>query len=114
MSHTIIIPYTIPAGGVTPNLFANTSMEFLGGATTLTMYGSADVAGDTFGLVSFGQPTPQKHVVEPSPVPVATAAGQLRTNENFLGQFAIPGGHRLNMTVAGAVGHTGRFQVIAG
>lgn len=112
MSHTNMLPYTIPAGGVIANLLANTTDEFFGGAAVLTLYGSADAAGDTFGLTSFGTPEPQKLAVEPSPIMVASAAGQLRTNENFIGQYAIRAGHRLQLQVTGAVGHIGRFQLV--
>lgn len=114
MSHTITVPYTVPAGGVTANLFSNTSIEYFGGAAVLTMYGSADAAGDTMSFMSFGVPTPLQYVVDPSPIDVASTPGAVKANENFIGQFPIPAGHRCELKVRGTVGHIGRFHVVIG
>ncbi len=62
--HTIVIPYTIPAGGITPNLFLNTSMEFHGQAAVLTLYGAADATGDALSLQSLGMPAPRPLVTD--------------------------------------------------
>lgn len=110
---TTIINYTIPASGVTPNLFENTNLQYFGAAAVLTLYGACDAAGDTMDWHGFpGAKPPEQYVVAGSPMPVASAPGQIRTNENYIHQAAVPAGTRLGLVVTGAAGHTGRFQIV--
>lgn len=110
---TTIINYTIPAAGVTPNLFENTNLQYFSAAAVLTLYGACDAAGDTMDFHGFpGSRAPEQYVVAGSPMPVATAAGQIRTNENYVAQVPIPAKTRLGLVVTGTAGHTGRFQIV--
>jgi hypothetical protein len=112
MSKTI--PYTIPAAAVIANVLTGDPTEYWGKAGALTLYGSCDVAGDTFSLAYYSGGDPGIVVVPPgSLVPVASTAGTVKNNENFIGQFAIPAGSRLVLSIAGTAAHVGRFQIVS-
>lgn len=114
MGYALTVPYTIPAAATIPNLLAGTPVEYLGGAAVLTMYASCDVAGDTFQLNAFQGNKPGEALVPLSPLPVASTAGAVKNNENFVGQFAVPANSRLVLTVNGTAAHVGRFQFLVG
>lgn len=111
---SVTIPYTMPAAGFIENLTDQTAINFIGDAATLTVYASADVAGDTCHLWYHPVgPTPGGELIPgAAPIPVVSTAGAVKTNENFLGQFKLPGHHGMHLRVAGAVGHTGRFLFV--
>lgn len=113
MPQTTIIQYTIPAAGTIKPL-VNTQMEFFGNPATMTFYASAGASGDTMHLAVFG-PSGPLEMIPPGPILVGSgAAATVKTNENFVGQFAIPGSSRLDLTITGAVGHTGLLQFVVG
>lgn len=114
MGYTVTVPYTIPAAATIPNLLAGTSVEYLGEAAVLTVYASCDVAGDTFAFNAFRGNKPGEALVPLSPIPVASTAGTVKTNENFIGQFAVPANSRLVLTINGTAAHVGRFQFLVG
>jgi hypothetical protein len=105
-----IIPYTTAAAATIANVLAGTAVEYIGKATTMTIYGSADAAGDVFNLTGFGGDSPGMAIVPAgSPVQVASTVGSVKTNENFIGMFPIPAGTRLVLSVITSAAHTGRF-----
>ena len=112
-SWSAFVNYTIPAAASIANILAGTSIEYISEACTLTVYGTCDTAGDTWGLLGYRGAQPgESYVPTGSLVPPASTAGAIKTNENFLGQFAIPGGTRLVLPVAGTAAHVGRFQFV--
>lgn len=115
MGYTIIVPYTTAAAATVANILAGTAVEYLGEAATLTVYGTGDATGDTMSLTGFRGSEPGRVVIPASsPVPVASTAGTVKTNENFIGQFPIAGNTRLVMSVTTSAAHTGRFQIVVG
>lgn len=114
MGYSITIPYTEGAAATIANILSGTAVEYIGSATVITLYGSADTAGDTFSLTGFTGSEPGSSIVPLSPIPVASTAGAVKTNENFIGQFAIPANTRLVMPVNGANTHVGRFLFVIG
>lgn len=112
MGYTQTIAYTIPAGGSIANLLAGQPPEFFGGAAKLTIYGSADTAGDSMNLSRFTGHEPGQLDVPTSPIPVASTAGAVKTNENFITQLAIPGGSRMVLAITGVAAHVGRIMLV--
>jgi hypothetical protein len=115
MSWTQITPYTSVAGTIA-NVLAGTAIEYVGAASTLTVYGSVDTAGDTFSLSgATGVAPPSNYVPAGALIPAASTAGAVKTNEDFIGQFPIPANTRLVLSVtAAAAGHLGRFMFVVG
>jgi hypothetical protein len=108
-----IVAYTTAAAATVPNVLAGTAVEYIGRAVTMTLYGSGDAAGDTFSLTGFGGDSPGMAIIPTgSPVPTASTVGAVKTNENFLGMFAIPANTRLVLSVTTSAAHTGRFQFV--
>lgn len=114
MGYSYTTAYTEPAGGAIANQLSGSPVEYMGGPTVITLYGSADAAGDTFAITGYTGSEPGMAIVPVSPIPVASTAGAVKTNENFIGQFAIPANTRLVMPVTGASGHIGRFLFVVG
>jgi hypothetical protein len=109
---SIIVPYTTAAAATVPNVLTGTAVEYVGHAAVLTVYASGDASGDTFALSGFSGDAPGMAVVPSgTPVQVASTAGAVKTNENFLGQFAIPASTRLVLAVVTSGAHTGRFLI---
>lgn len=112
MSYSVIVPYTEGAAALIPNILSGTSVEFMGSPSKLTIYGSADTAGDTFSLTGFTGSEPGAQYVPTSPISVGSTTGAVKTNENFICQIPVPAGTRLVMPVAGPNTHVGRFLFV--
>jgi hypothetical protein len=109
---SIIVPYSSAAAATIPNVLTGTAVEYVGHAAVLTVYASADALGDTFALSGFSGDAPGMAVVPSgTPVQVASTPGAVKTNENFLGQFAVPANTRLVLAVVTSAAHTGRFLI---
>jgi hypothetical protein len=106
------IAYTSAAAATIPNVLAGTPVEYIGKATTLTIYGSGDAAGDVWSLSAFSGDAPGSAIVPASPVPVASTAGSVKTNENFIGMYPVPANSRLVLAVITSAAHTGRFLFV--
>lgn len=109
MGYTLQIKYTQGAAATIQNNLSGQPPEFIGEAAKLTLYGSADAAGDTHTLQGFRGGEVGSLLIPSSNIPVASTAGSAKTNENFIAQFAIPAGTRLVHTINGANTHTGQF-----
>jgi hypothetical protein len=116
MSWSVYIPYSTAAAATIANALTGTAVEYTGGqATTLTVYASGDAAGDTFSLSGFSGSNPGiTYIPAGSPMPVASTVGAVKTNENFVGQFAVPANTRLVLGVVASAAHAGRFQFVVG
>src|SRR5262245_11452464 len=97
MGYSIIVPYTTAAAATIANILSGTSVEYLGHATKLTIYGSGDAAGDTTSLTGFTGSEAGSQYIPSSPVQVASTVGSVKTNENFITMIAVPGNTRLVM-----------------
>lgn len=87
---------TTAAGATNANILAGQSVEYFGGkAGILTLYGNADALLFTHSLfTNDGQDV--KLVVPPGSVlSLAGTVGKIKTNEDFIGQWAIPSQVRL-------------------
>jgi hypothetical protein len=92
---SLVVRAAIGAAATIANNLTGQSVEYVGPAATLTLYGSGDIAGMTHALTGFQGTEGKIFVPSGSSVPTASTAGAIKANENFLGQFAIPGGTRL-------------------
>jgi len=109
---SIIVPYTTAAAATVPNVLTGTAVEYVGHAAVLTVYGSGDAAGDTWSLSGFSGDAPGMAIVPAgTPLQAASTTGAVKTNENFIGQFAIPANTRLVLAVVASAAHTGRFLI---
>jgi hypothetical protein len=109
---SIIVPYSTAAAATVANILTGTAIEYVGHAAVLTIYASGDATGDTFSISGFSGDAPGMAIIPAgTPVMVASTAGSVKTNENFLGQFAIPANTRLVLAVVASAAHTGRFMI---
>jgi len=106
----------LAANSTITNALAGQSVEFFGSkAGILTLYGNADAVGVQHTLfINNGQDI--STVVPPgSSLSVASTVGKVKTNEDFLGQWAIPAGVRLVWglvnTTAAAIVARGMFVI---
>jgi hypothetical protein len=70
----------------------------------MTLYGNADAAGQTFALTINDGQTNTQVVPTGSGLSVASTADAVKLNENFIGQYAIPAGIQLILTVTNTTG----------
>lgn len=89
----------IGAAATVPNALAGTALEYFGQAATLSLYGNADIAGMSMSL-SFNRGGDSDLPIPPgSSLGVASTVGKVKTNEDFIGQWAVPAGSRLVLSV---------------
>jgi hypothetical protein len=98
---------SIAASTTTANLLSGTPIQFLTKAAVLTVYANADAVGMTFSLSLVDGTSVSQVVPTGSGLSAASTAGKIKTNEDFIGQFAIPAGVQLILavtnTTAGAI-----------
>lgn len=106
----------LAASGSISNALAGQSVEYFGSkAGILTLYANADAVGVLHTLfLNDGQDI--KTTIPPgSSLSVASTTGKLKTNEDFIGQWAVPAGIRLvwglTNTVATATIARGMFVI---
>jgi hypothetical protein len=102
-----LMEQSIAASTTVANLLAGQPIQYWGRAGVLTLYGNADAAGVNFALsINDGQETKQI-VPTGAGLGVASTVGKVKTNEDFVGQFPIPGNVQLILavsnTTAGAI-----------
>jgi len=107
MGQTLAINELSIGIGATVNILSGLAIEYQSKAAVLTIYGNSDAVGlfQTF-FMNDGQTTIT--LIPPgSGISVASTVGKVKTNEDFIIQYAIPGGERLvhsiNNPTAGAV-----------
>lgn len=103
------IRVAIGAAATIPNVLAGTALEYFGQAATLSLYGSADIAGMSMSL-SFNRGGDSDLPVPPgSSIGLASTVGKVKVNEDFIGQWAVPAGSRLVLSVTnpGAASNVG-------
>jgi len=85
----------LAANGTIINVLSGQPIEIFSEAGTITIYGNADAIGVTMSL-SMASGLGIETVVAPgSVVSVASTAGKIKVNEDFLIQFAVAAGKRL-------------------
>ncbi len=93
--------------GATVNVLSGTSIQFQTVASVLTIYGNSDAVGLTHAFfINNGNLTIA--IVPPGAgLGVASTVGKIKTNEDFIIQYAIPAGqalvHNVTNPTAGAV-----------
>lgn len=106
----------LAANSTITNALAGQSVEYFGSkAGILTLYANADAVGVQHTLfINDGQDI--KTVIPPgSSLSVASTVGKIKTNEDFVGQWAVPSGVRLVWglvnTTAAAIVARGMFVI---
>lgn len=106
------VPFTIPAGGAIANALTGLGIEFMGRASAVKLYGTVDTAGPTIGLSYTMGGDSRVLIPAGSPLPAAAAAGQgPKQDEDFMGEWPVPQGAHLVLSVAGVAAITGRFAI---
>jgi hypothetical protein len=95
MQSLALIGVAIPAAAVITNNLAGQAIEYQGKAVTLTIYGNSSAVTTTHSL--FGNQGDDSKVYIPpgSVMGIGSTATKVKTNEDFLGMFAIPANTRL-------------------
>lgn len=87
----------VVAGTPTANALAGTPIQYWGKAGILTIYGNANSAGISWALTTNDGQENKSIVPVGSSLGVASTSGKVKTNEDFIGQFAIPAGVQLQL-----------------
>jgi hypothetical protein len=106
---------SIGAGATVPNVLTGTALEYFTGANVLTIYGNGDITGMSFSL-TFNMGGKSEVPLPPgNSLGVASTAGKIKTNEDFLIQTPVPAGARLVLSVTnpGAASFA-NFQLVTG
>lgn len=99
-----LMEQSVAANTTSANLLAGAPIQYFGKAGVLTLYGNADAAGQTFALTINDGQTNTQVVPTGSGLSVASTSGAVKLNENFIGQFPIPAGVQLILTVTNTTG----------
>lgn len=86
-------------GTTISNALAGQPIQYWGKAGVLTIYANADAVGLLWNLnINDGQ-TNTSVVPQGSGLGAASTVGKIKTNEDFVGQFAIPAGVQLMLPI---------------
>ena len=103
------------AGATTSNILAGQSVEYFGSKPgILTLYGNADALLFTHSLFRNDGQDVQLVVPPGSVLSLASNPGKIRTNEDFIGQWAVPSQIRLvhSVTNGGAAASNFTFMYV--
>lgn len=104
---------TTAAGATNSNVLAGQSVEYFGGkAGILTLYGNGDALLFTHALFTNDGQNVQLVVPPGSVLSLAGTAGKIRTNEDFIGQWAIPSQVRLVHSVTNGGAGASNFTMM--
>lgn len=93
------IRQAIGAAATVANALAGNPLEYVGEARNLTIYGNGDIAGMNMSLL-FNRGGDSEVPIPPgSALGIGSTVGKVKTNEDFIGQFAVPAGTRLVLSV---------------
>lgn len=92
---SITVRAAIGAGVTISNNLQGTAIEYQGKAISLTLYGNGDIAGMNHTLFGHQGESTQVFIPPGAGLGIASTVGKIKTNEDFIGQWAIPGGSRL-------------------
>lgn len=94
----------VAAGVTNPNALSGSPIQYMGKAAVLTIYGNASAAGMSVSLTTNDGQVNNQVIPTGSNLGVASTAGKVKTNEDFLGQFAIPAGVQLMLALTNTTG----------
>lgn len=95
---------SVPASSTNANVLVGSTIEFIGTASTITIYGNANAIGCTHTLFAGQGPNAPLLIPSGSGLNAASTPGAIKTNENFIGQWAVPAGSRLVHAVTNTTG----------
>src|SRR5208283_2185552 len=99
MQTFMVNAFSVAATTTNPNILQGQPIQYWGKPGVLTLYGNASAAGLSMALsLNDGQQNLQV-VPTGSTIGVASTAGKVKTNEDFIGQFAIPSAVQLMLPV---------------
>jgi hypothetical protein len=104
MQSFALMEQSVAANTTSTTLLNGTPIQFWGKAGVLTIYANADAVGCTYALTVNDGQTNQQVIPTGSGLGAASTSGKIKTNEDFAGQFAIPAGVQLQLTVTNTTG----------
>lgn len=107
------LSYVIPAGGLLSNILSGAGIEYIGRASMLDLYMTADALGDSLSMTRTLGGDQATLIPAGTAVNVAAVAGQgPKANEDmYLMGYPIPMGAHLILSVQGTAAHTGRAAI---
>lgn len=114
MQNTNLGPTSVAASTTVANALSGTPIEFLGAAVVLTVYGNASATGLQISLFGNQGDSSSVFIAPGSALGAASTPGNVKTNEDYIGQFAVPAGTRLVLqivnTTTGALSYQFKLQ----
>jgi hypothetical protein len=104
MGQTYQIHQSVPANSTTPNALVGLPLEFFGQAATVTLYGNSDTVGVTISLLINNGQNISALIAPGSQLSAAATTGKVKSNEDFVSQFAVPAGSRLVLSLTNTTG----------
>jgi predicted cupin superfamily sugar epimerase len=95
---------SVAANTTLANVLSGQPIQYMGKAGVLTIYANGSAAGLQWSLAINDGQSNQQVVPNGSTLSPASTAGKIKTNEDFVGQFAIPAGVQLQLSVTNTTG----------
>jgi hypothetical protein len=111
---TLNVLTSLTTGTTNNNVLANTPQAFIGKPAVVTLYGNGSAAGLLFSFFANQGAESQVMVPPGSVLGPASTAGKIKVNEDFIGQYAIPSGSALVLSVTNPTAGTlvSNFQIV--
>jgi hypothetical protein len=95
---------SIAANSTTNNALSGAPIQYFGRAGVLTLYGCGDAVGIQHALTINDGQTNTQVVPTTSGLSACSTTGTVKTNEAFVGQYAIPAGVQLIHSITNTTG----------
>lgn len=94
MATYLTIRQAVGAAGTVANVVNGTAIDIIGVPSVLTLYGNGEIVGMSHSITIFvgGQ---NMQPIPSSALPLASTAGSIKKDEDFIARFPVPGGARL-------------------
>ena len=101
MARSFNIHFSIPLTSTSPDVISSAGINaFFGAAAGITLYWNCDTAATMTAQATVDNGTTATVLVPAgSSVPIASTAGKIKANEDFIGQFPIDAGSKLLISV---------------
>lgn len=101
MARSFNIHFSVPATTTSPDVISSAGINaFFGAAAGITLYWNCDTVATMTAQATVDNGTTATVLVPAgSAVPIASTAGKIKANEDFIGQFPVDAGSKLLISV---------------